>query len=655
VISFTEYSLLVGMVRAARDSKVDVTTRRAKEGSSRMFRLLQRPRVSRITSFSLVLAVAALTFFGLSATGGGAASAGSSSPLGVYVGAMAPAGVSAFGRALGHNPTFAMDFLDGDTWSDLVNSAPTYMADWKNSGYTMIWGLPMLPDDSSSEGYTLVQGAAGAYNSYFLQLAQDMVAGGQGSSVIRPGWEFNGGWFPWAANGQAAAFVGYWQQIVNTMRSVPGQDFTFEWNPTAGDQGVGNLANFYPGNAYVDYIGLDLYDQAWGTYPGIASQWNTYLTEPYGLNWLASFAASEGKPITLPEWGLGEGPSNSGGAVSDPGNEVSGGDDPAFINDMAQWIRANNVYEATFWQFGSGLLSPASNPNSYAAFLLDFGTPSSTSSGSASSAATTTSTTATTATTTTTTTTTSSTSSGASGGGGETSSSGASSSPSQSSAFPQSGQAGSTVTVEGPGGPVPTWRGARFSAVVTTATSGTSGPSGSVTWAITSASGATVPCRSGNDVVHRGNGVTRCNVGPGVFTAGNGPYTVSATYPGSSSGTAATSASLTQPVAKAPSRTRIRTASVVQAGGSAVISAAVLGQPSSVGMTTGTVTFAISGASGQTLSCVGGDTVSLVSGAATCTTTTAATAGSPYGVTAAYGGDGTFAASTSRPKIIRVR
>ena len=116
---------------------------------------------------------------------------------------------------------------------------------------------------------SLGQGAAGAYNSYFLQLAQDMVAGGQGSSVIRPGWEFNGGWFSWAANGQAAAFVGFWQQIVNTMRSVPGQDFTFEWNPTAGDEGVGNLANYYPGNAYVDYIGLDLYDQAWGSYPGI--------------------------------------------------------------------------------------------------------------------------------------------------------------------------------------------------------------------------------------------------------------------------------------------------------------------------------------------------------------------------------------------------
>ncbi len=312
-----------------------------------------------------MLAVAAAALVGGLTAGEGAGAVGGPSSLGVYVGYQAPSLVSTLGRTLGDQPTFAMDFLDGDSWSALVNSAPSYMAAWKNSGDTMIWGIPMLPNASSSggaSGPSLGQGAAGAYNSYFLTLAQDMVAGGQANSIIRPGWEFNGGWYSWAANGQAAAFIGYWQQIVTTMRSVPGQNFTFEWNPTAGDQGIGNLANYYPGNAYVDYIGLDLYDQAWGNYPGISSQWNTYLTEPYGLNWLASFAATQGKQITLPEWGLGEGPGNDGGPVSNPGNNVSGGDDPTFINDMAQWISTHNVYDATFWDYGSSLSEHAFQP-----------------------------------------------------------------------------------------------------------------------------------------------------------------------------------------------------------------------------------------------------------------------------------------------------
>ena len=343
-----------------------------------------RSRASRWGLLSAILAVAVV------ATGIGELSSStvangtvSTNEVGVYVGALAPQSTNSFGRAVGHQPSFALDFLDGGTWSTLVNEAPTYMSTWSGSGYEMVWGLPMLPNsfsadpnvaDTSGSAYGLQQGAAGAYDSYFLKLAQEMVAGGQGNSIIRPGWEFNGNWFAWSADGQAAAFVGYWQQIVNTMRSVAGQNFHFEWNPTMGDTGIGNLADFYPGNAYVDEIGLDVYDQSWGTYTGISSEWNTFLTEPYGLNWLASFAASQGKPITFPEWGLDPNPSsNNGGPTSQPGSEVGGGDDPTFINDMAQWISQHNVLDASYWDYNSSQLSGSSNPNSYTAFKNDFG------------------------------------------------------------------------------------------------------------------------------------------------------------------------------------------------------------------------------------------------------------------------------------------
>jgi hypothetical protein len=96
-------------------------------------------------------------------------------------------------------------------------------------------------------------------------------------------------------------------------------------------------------------------------------------TETYGLNWLSSFAAQQGKPITLPEWGLGWGDGDAGQPVSDPGNETSGGDDPTFINDMANWIATNNVFEATFWDYGSSTVGGGSNPNSEAALVSDFG------------------------------------------------------------------------------------------------------------------------------------------------------------------------------------------------------------------------------------------------------------------------------------------
>jgi hypothetical protein len=289
-------------------------------------------------------------------------------PLGVY-GGENPTVEQALTHSIGRQPKYAMAFLDGSSFQKMEDPS-WFMSQFQGSDYSMIWGVSILP---SSGDYSLATGATGAYNRYFVTLARRLVSGGQGSSIIRLGWEFNGSWFTWKAGGQAGNFIAYWRQIVTAMRSVPGANFKFEWNPDSGDQGVGNLANYYPGNNYVDLIGLDVYDIAWGSYPGAAAEFSTIETEPYGLDWLASFSAHQGKPMTLPEWGLGGGDSHDGAPVSDPGNPVSGGDDPTFINDMAAWMSAHNVYEATLWDVDDSLVSPTSNPNSFAAVAHDFG------------------------------------------------------------------------------------------------------------------------------------------------------------------------------------------------------------------------------------------------------------------------------------------
>lgn len=291
-------------------------------------------------------------------------------PFGVYAGAGDPTAVASVGEAIGRQPAYAMDFLDGTTWQSI--SDPSWFASqWAGKGYDMIWGVPILPGTGGP--YSLATGATGAYNQYFVTLAQRLVADGQGSAILRLGWEFNGGWFPWAANGQATAFVAYWQQIVGAMRSVPGADFKFEWNPTRGDLGVGNLADYYPGDNYVDIVGLDVYDTEWANYPGASAEFIQMEDQSYGLNWLAAFAAAHNKAMSFPEWGLGWGPSNDSGPVSDPNRQVSGGDDPTFVNDMSQWISSHDVMEATFWDYGSSSIANGQNPLTMAALKADFG------------------------------------------------------------------------------------------------------------------------------------------------------------------------------------------------------------------------------------------------------------------------------------------
>jgi len=285
----------------------------------------------------------------------------------VYAGPGNSSAISAVDTLVGH-VHYAMDFTQGTSWATISNPG-WLLSRWDGTGYQMIWGVDMLPNSGAS----LAAGATGLYNQYYVSLADALVAGGQGNSIIRLGWEFNGGWFPWAAKGQAQDFVTYWQQIVDSMRSVPGESFQFEWNPTRGDLGVGNLANFYPGDAYVDIIGLDVYDIEWATYPGAQAEWQHMLTQTYGLDWLASFASEHNKPVAFPEWGLGWGKGDNGAPVSNPGGEASGGDNAYFVQQMAQWILNHDVSNAVAWDYGSNPLPSTTNPLSQATFAQSFG------------------------------------------------------------------------------------------------------------------------------------------------------------------------------------------------------------------------------------------------------------------------------------------
>jgi hypothetical protein len=206
---------------------------------------------------------------------------------------------------------------------------------------------------------SLAVGATGAYDGYFVALSKTLVASGQGSSIIRLGYEFNEQSFPWTALGQPANFITYWRQIVTSMRSVPGANFRFVWNPYIG--GDADLANYYPGNAYVELVGLDVYEESNGNIPDKTSEFSGLETEPYGLDWLASFAATHSKSTVLPQWGIGAAPSQSSDAISVKRGGGSDDGDATFVSDMLQWISSHGVVEATYWDYGLGAVGSGAN------------------------------------------------------------------------------------------------------------------------------------------------------------------------------------------------------------------------------------------------------------------------------------------------------
>jgi hypothetical protein len=315
---------------------------------------LTHARISILVVIGTLLAVCALP--------GAARAASPADTLGVYRGSAAPDQVAAFDAWRGGGSSrFALDFLAMDSW-DTIAHPDWWATGWKDRPYRVAYSIPLIP----RSGGTLATGATGAYNTYFESLARTLVAHGQADAILRLGWEFNGDWYPWAASRDPAAFVAYWRQVVTAIRAVPGARFTIDWNPTLGRGGV-EPDRVYPGDAYVDVIGLDVYDQGWyANWTDPAARWKALVEQPYGLAWHRDFAAAHGKPVSFAEWGL---------MIRADGH--GGGDNAYYIQRMYDWIAASNVLYHCYFEFdapdGSHRLMGSQFPVGAAQFKALFG------------------------------------------------------------------------------------------------------------------------------------------------------------------------------------------------------------------------------------------------------------------------------------------
>jgi beta-mannanase len=92
---------------------------------------------------------------------------------------------------------------------------------------------------------------------------------------VRPMHEMNGPWSAWGygVNGNTAAqHVAAWRHIVDIANAEGATNIRWVWSPNVddGDPRLVPYANIYPGDAYVDWVGLDGYN--WGT----SQSWSTW-------------------------------------------------------------------------------------------------------------------------------------------------------------------------------------------------------------------------------------------------------------------------------------------------------------------------------------------------------------------------------------------
>ena len=206
-----------------------------------------------------------------------------------------------------------VDFYAQSTWDDYAGLSwvPGVWSEL-NPARNVAWSMPL-----TVKGTALADVADGLHNDAF-EAAARAIAQAQPQAIIRLGWEMNLATMAWFAGGHEADYVRAFRRVVDIFRRHSGE-FKFDWCPGWGSQdSAADLA--YPGDDVVDIIGLDVYDFKYEGSP--EERWDRfYLKARFGLEWHRDFAARHGKPMSYPEWGVGQ-----------------FGDNPLFIEKMRGWF-----------------------------------------------------------------------------------------------------------------------------------------------------------------------------------------------------------------------------------------------------------------------------------------------------------------------------
>ncbi|WDF38232.1 glycosyl hydrolase [Streptomyces sp. T12] len=211
------------------------------------------------------------------------------------------------GRWLGgHEPRVGHTYLPGDLWRNIEGGRGFLdsWAEWRQdkADRMLVLNVPMMERNEENvpdaEVRQLLRRAAdGEFDDHFEALAERLVELGAEDTVIVLGWEMNGVTYTHRCAPDPERWKRYWRRIVTVMRSVPGQDFRFDFAPSRGRDAI-PWTQCYPGDDYVDIVGMDAYDQPRGL------TFDQQVSEPYGLQHHVEFARAHDKPISYPEWGL---------------------------------------------------------------------------------------------------------------------------------------------------------------------------------------------------------------------------------------------------------------------------------------------------------------------------------------------------------------
>jgi hypothetical protein len=254
--------------------------------------------------------------------------------------------LDAFSQEVGAPPAIVGSYRD---WTiPLINSSQLDGVISRGAVPQVTWEPWDAIGSPTDPNYALSTITNGSHDAYLQASAQAAAAYGK-QFQLRFAPEMNGSWAPWegSVNGNTPQlYVAAWQRVVSIFRAAGARNVQWVWAPNNGP--TGTIASYYPGDSYVDFIGLDGYN--WGSSLG---QWQTF-TQVFGPSYAIVTSLSATKPIEITET-----------ASAETGGVKSSWITSAFLNEIPAsfprvvaviWFDEN---KETDWRVDSSLTSLA--------------------------------------------------------------------------------------------------------------------------------------------------------------------------------------------------------------------------------------------------------------------------------------------------------
>jgi beta-mannanase len=201
----------------------------------------------------------------------------------------------------------------------LTDGAQNFETDWMNNvrnhgSIPMVTWEPWLYTNGTNQPqYSLKNIINGKFDAYITTWADASKTWGH-PYFLRFAEEMNGNWFPWSeqVNGnQPGQYVLAWKHVHTLFVNVGVTNVTWVWSPNIEYHGSIPLSEVYPGDGYVDWLGMDGYN--WGTVNGHV--WQTF-SQVFSQTYNKLFGIST-KPLMISETASTEHGGNKANWITD--------------------------------------------------------------------------------------------------------------------------------------------------------------------------------------------------------------------------------------------------------------------------------------------------------------------------------------------------